>query len=346
MADEIINQIANIENLYWAWEKAKNAYNQSDILYDEIEVAGFETKFAFLSQGIIKSFIDKIITDLDVQEAIAAAIKESVMSYTRVKNTSIKIYNDFVSFIKDKYRINIPVEFPPTFPSEFDRQMYIVKELHEKGRDIAYFKDKLWISERTIEEDLSNLRSEEGVFILGQRVRVKGIERQNGNIEFKSTVHPIFLALNLTQVIVMLQGLKHMTEDGAYKEYALKLSANIWNELSDYARRRIKKITGMLSLDLSWYEELDRYRSNELFFTEQECSYEEGAGNILDFLKNGKECAIEFIDSNGESKILTNCIIKKFDPQRREIEVSSNGKPYTVNIVSIVKTREKAKHLY
>jgi len=51
----------------------------------------------------------------------------------------------------------------------------------------------------------------------------------------------------------------------------------------------------MLSLDLSWYEELERLSSNELFFTEQECSYEEGAGSVLDFLKNGKKCAVEFL---------------------------------------------------
>jgi len=190
-------------------------------------------EYSFLSQNIIKNIVDKEICNPDVQELIAEAIRASVKSYTRDKNAAIKIYKNFVHFIRIKYQMNIPVEFPPEFSSDFDRQMYIVKESHEKGRDIAYFEDKLWISDRTIEEDLSKLRSEEGVSILGQRVRVKGIERQNGRIEFKSNVHPIFFALNLTQVVAMLQGLKLMTEDKAYKEYALKLTANIWNELSE-----------------------------------------------------------------------------------------------------------------
>lgn len=175
---------------------------------------------------------------------------------------------------------------------------------------------------------------------------MKGIERKRGNIEFESTVHPIFLALNLTQVVVMLQGLRYMTGNKAYKEYALRLSANIWNELSDYARRRIKEVYEMLSMDLSWYEELDSLNNQELFFTERECSYEEGAGNILDYLKNGKRCAVEFKDRYGKSKILTNCIIKKYNPERGEIEVTSNGERYAIDFASIVKTREEAKHLF
>jgi len=302
--------------------------------------------FTFLSQNKIKNIIDKTISDLDVQEAIGAAIKESVKSYTRDKNMAVNVYKDFVSFIREKYQINIPIVFPPTFLSEFDRQMYIVKELHEKGRGTAYLEDKLWVSDRTIEEDLTKLRSNAGVSIMGQKITVKGIERQKGNIEFQSTVHPIFLALNLTQVVVMLQGLQHMAKDEAYRKYALKLSASIWNELSDYARRRIKQVADMLSMDLLWYEELDSYSNEELFSTEYECSYEEGAGNILDFLKNGKECAIEFEGNDGKSKILTNCIIRKYNWDRQEIEVSSNGEQYTISLATIVKTRHEAKHLY
>lgn len=56
------------------------------------------------------------------------------------------------------------------------------------------------------------------------------------------------------------------------------------------------------------------------------CSYEEETDNILDFLKNGKECAIEFIDNGEKSKILTNCIIRNYAHRRGEIEVISNSK--------------------
>ena len=48
--------------------------------------------------------------------------------------------------------------------------------------------------------DLAKLRSDVGVSILERKVRIRGVERLEGRIEFESTVHPIFLALNLTQV--------------------------------------------------------------------------------------------------------------------------------------------------
>lgn len=327
-----------VENLFLGYTKNKIEKNKDKNPKSKA--------YAFLSQYVIKNIADKSICDLDVQEAICAAIKESVKAYTRDKNKAINLYKDFISFISEKYHIDIPIVFPPIFTSELDRQMYIVKELHEKGRGINYLENKLWVSDRTIEEDLRKLRSYDGVSIMEQKIRVEEIERHKGNIEFQSTVHPIFLALNLTQVVVMLQGLRHMINDKVYREYALRLSVNIWNELSDYARNRIKQVTDMLSLDLSWYEELDRYSNDELFYTERECSCEEGVGNVLDFMKNGVKCAIEFTDSDGRSKILTNCFIARYRPDIDSIEVNSNSEKYIIKYNDIVKTRRETKHLF
>lgn len=121
--------------------------------------------FAFLARKIIKNVINKMISDEEVQEAVGAAIKESVKAYTRDKDVAVNVYKDFVSFIRGKYQVNIPIVFPATSLSDFDRQMYIVKELHEKGRNIAYLEDKLWVSDRTIEEDIASLRN--GISIMG-----------------------------------------------------------------------------------------------------------------------------------------------------------------------------------
>ena len=83
--------------------------------YSEEDVKASKDKklFVFLSQDSIKNFTNKTINNSEVQEAIGAAIKESVMSYTRDKNTVINIYKEFVSFIKEKYQIHILIIFPP-----------------------------------------------------------------------------------------------------------------------------------------------------------------------------------------------------------------------------------------
>lgn len=41
--DTIIQQISNRENLYWAWEQAKNIYSSGDVWFNEIDVARFES---------------------------------------------------------------------------------------------------------------------------------------------------------------------------------------------------------------------------------------------------------------------------------------------------------------
>jgi hypothetical protein len=319
-----------LENLFWGYTK-KNFEMNPNLKPKES---------AFLSQRVLKNMANKSIDDVDVKEAIGVAIKESVRAYTRDKDKVISVYKDFVNFIMRKYRVSIPVEFPSTSLSEFERQMFIVKEFHEEDRTIEFLEDKLWVSDTTIEKDLNKLRSEEGVSFLGQKISIRGVRRHHGTAEFDSTVHPIFLALNITQVIALLRGLQYMSKNELYREYVLKLSGNIWNQLSDYAKRRLKEISNTISTDLSWYEELDRYSYDELFFTEKECSNSEGVGNILDFIKNRKKCTIEYKNDNGDKEILTNCLIRGYNKDQSEIIVKTNGKEYSIKESAIIQAYE------
>jgi hypothetical protein len=177
-------------------------------------------------------------------------------------------------------------------------------------------------------------------------VKLNGIQRKNGVIEFKSTVHPVFLALNLTQVIVMLEGLQHMMKEEAYKGYAFRLAVSIWKELSHYGRRRIKEVSEMLSLDIAWYEELNNSIDTYLFFTEDECSEERGLGNILNFYKNGEEWAVEYRDSEGNPKILYLCLIRNYDFDTEETTINNNGETFILKREAILRIRKDLKHIY
>lgn len=185
--------------------------------------------------------------------------------------------------------------------------MYIVKELHEAGRGVEYLSNEILYSPRTIEEDLKELRA--GISILDQKVRIHEITRKRGIIEFSSTVHPLFLAPNLTQVVIMLRGLEQMALNDISSEYAKRMAVNIWSQLSGYGRRRIFEVTESLSLNKDWFEQLENSSSKDLFHSEKECSYDEGRGNVLNFLKNSKECTIESMDSLGKLQVLTKCKI-------------------------------------
>ena len=40
----IIERIANLENLYWAWDKVREFLRSSNIWFDQIEFSDFEAK--------------------------------------------------------------------------------------------------------------------------------------------------------------------------------------------------------------------------------------------------------------------------------------------------------------
>ena len=54
-----INQIAEIKNLYWAWEKAKTFYQPGDIWFDELQVSEFEanlhTELLYIQNDILQN---------------------------------------------------------------------------------------------------------------------------------------------------------------------------------------------------------------------------------------------------------------------------------------------------
>jgi hypothetical protein len=62
---------------------------------------------------------------------LPVAIHDSVRAYTRDKNKAIHIYSRFVRFLEENFGVRIKIEFPPVFNSPFDRQMYIIKSLHD-----------------------------------------------------------------------------------------------------------------------------------------------------------------------------------------------------------------------
>lgn len=299
------------------------------------------SSFAFLKQSAIINLLNRPVTDRDVIECIPAAVKESVTSYPRDHNTAIEIYKKYLNFVREKYAVSVHVDFPPTFNSQFDRQMYIVKSLHAGDKTSEQLADELWVSERTIREDLRQL--DEGINVLGQRLAVSRSTVLR-NRRMKNTIHPIFLSANLTQVVVLLRGLEMQARDPAYREYAERLARNIWNELSDYARTRIKYVSRMLNLNTAWFEMLDEKGLFNLYSSEEDCSVEEGLGSVIMFLKNGQRCAIEIETATG-TEILENCLVKEW-LNNGTIRIEHNGKYRDISEDSVIRARRSGKCMY
>ncbi|MGA2298927.1 MAG: hypothetical protein ABSG15_15385, partial [FCB group bacterium] len=55
-SNSIIQNIINLENLHWAWEKAKNFYNKDEYWIDQLELAKFTANY----EGELKNIIVQI----------------------------------------------------------------------------------------------------------------------------------------------------------------------------------------------------------------------------------------------------------------------------------------------
>ena len=170
-------------------------------------------------------------------EYLPSNIRNSVMTYSSNKDTAISLYRDLIEFLAEK-GVAVP---PIPISNTFERLMFIAKYLQDENNRISDLSGRLWVSERTIEEDMKRLRDDvDPIQVCGKKFFISGTERRDGGIRFQSTAHPIFLAENLTQVLVMLKGLRVMAENPLYEPYALQTGREIWNQLSVYAKNRIR----------------------------------------------------------------------------------------------------------
>ncbi|WP_312458563.1 hypothetical protein [Proteiniclasticum sp.] len=157
-------------------------------------------------------------------------MKDVVMSYRSHKGSAIHVFQKVLSFLEEKYEFYADIQFPEIDVwNTFERQMYLAKELQAGDLKIQDLSDRLWVSTRTMEENLKKLRGmdEDPIQILGRKFEIRDMERKNGKVLLSSTVHPFFLTWNLTQVIAALKGLQMMMENPLMKAYAQKSAEDL-----------------------------------------------------------------------------------------------------------------------
>ena len=82
-------------------------------------------------------------------EYLAYNIKQSVRAYARNKDVAIRIYKDFLAFLRAKSGVDIPVQFPPiSISNTFERLMFIAKYLQDPRHKTTDLPELLWISQK------------------------------------------------------------------------------------------------------------------------------------------------------------------------------------------------------
>ena len=274
---------------------------------------------------------------------LAGNIQDSVQALPRGKETAIEVYKRLVDFLKKK-GVEVSINFPPIpIENSFESQMYIAKYLQDQDHRIEDIGNLLWVSERTINEDLLRLRGEDPIQVCGRRFVIDGAKRSRGQMSFASTAHPLFLTENLTQVLVMLKGLHAMAENPLYTRYAEASAADIWVQLSDYAKNRIRFVLGeLLPEDLSWYESLES--GPDSFTSERQCSVKGDV--LLECLKNEKSFFVEYREEDG-IVIYENCRIlpRSSHPEENTLQIMCRQGKKTLAVDRVLRSAYTVEEL-
>ena len=277
-------------------------------------------------------------------ENLAYNIEQSIRAYSRNKDVAIRIYKDFLAFLKEKAGIDISISFPPiAISNTFERLMFIAKYLQVPTHKIKDLPNLLWVSQRTIDDDIKKLRGgdDDPIQVCGKVFTIDDLERHKGTATFSSTAHPLFLTPNLTQVIVTLKGLKIMADNPLYADYARLAAADIWEQLSEYAKERINYVLSeLLPEELSWYESL-RKPDARYFYSEVRCS---GANVVIDCIKNGKTFCVEYESEDGIC-IYNQCKVIPRSYDGSSVEISSASGCVRLDLDRITRSAYTAEEL-
>lgn len=165
-------------------------------------------------------------------------IDEYVCRASSRKETNRRIIVAFFDYLEKKSgeKVKTILREKKFFDYPFERQLEIAKYLHEP-HTLNEIEERFDISEETRKKDIRAL--EEGIEVLGATIRIKK-ERNNRKDYYKSTMHPVFLPLNLTEVYALTTYLdKVLDSEDQNTQIIRDITERIKSQLSEYALNKL-----------------------------------------------------------------------------------------------------------
>lgn len=163
----------------------------------------------------------------------SVVLDEYVMGLRTGKESTRVLVVKFYDYLINKGRKIQSTLFQKKFYDyPFERQLEIAKFLHEPKKT-SEIQEKFDIDKRTVQSDLREL--EEGIQVLGSTIMIKK-EKKGRSYYYKTTLHPVFLPLNLTEIYALTVYMNHMIcKNDPNAQMIRNISERIKMQLSDYA---------------------------------------------------------------------------------------------------------------
>lgn len=314
----------------------------SETILDDFINKSSQKPYGNIAESLLKTGPHSLLKQegWNESEYLYLNIQTCVRAYSRDKDAAINMFKDFVAFLEMRgIEIKKKVAFPPIpISNSFERLMFIAKYMQRDDANREELEKLLWVSPTTIDKDISRLLYEDNpdsIQVLGRPFLLSKARASNGTIKFESTAHPLFLAPNLTQVIILLEGLKDKANNKLFATEARATAAEIWNQLSDYAKDRVRFVLKeiLMNKDLEWYESLEQYDNHRNSFHVEKKTPRD-IGFIFDCIKNHRKGFCIEYDDRGKSVIYKDCIGKSIR-EGKDILVHSGGEDHLLHIDDI-----------
>lgn len=251
-----------------------------------------------------KSFIEYWINE---DGDIAIAVRETVKACTTSKASAIRRLKDFIHKLESETDERYDITWPPIdIDRDFERMIYMMRALQERpdlqdtDSIVDFLSDKLWIGERTINDDLSRMNNADHshqATLLNNTLAINGMKRSDGEISFLSTAHPLLLIENLACLTMMLNAMLEKAEDPMLHDGLMLTVGHIWNQLTDYARKKV------IEASIKWYgensEAFARLRNltitaDRLQFVPETKAFSSVEGQLMYYMKMETRCLLEY----------------------------------------------------
>ena len=218
------------------------------------------------------------------------SLDEYVLSLKSRRETIRKIVVGFYGFIGHPDSVLYEKRF---YDYPFERRLEIAKYLHEP-RTLSEISEHFDIDDRTRREDLQAL--EDGITALGATIRIQK-EKKGRKYYYRTTMHPIFLPLNLTEVYALTVYLERALKDDNINSGIIRdISARVKSQLSDYAFNKL-------------FPDEHRKRTENAYIDDESLAHRR-KGIIMYLMKSGEPCRFFWREEEYEGTIC--CLEDKY----------------------------------
>ena len=184
-------------------------------------------------------------------------LDEYVVTLRKGKEITRKVVVDFYDYLEKYTSVGKPdsnlydIHF---YDYPFERQLEIAKYLHTE-RTTSEIQEHFNIDARTVRSDLQEL--EEGITIMGTTVQISK-EKKGRRYYYRTTLHPVFLPLNLTEVYALTVYLNRAIQDHDPNAMIIRdISNRIKGQLSPYAFQKLFPDEEMESVENRYVDDED-----------------------------------------------------------------------------------------